>query len=303
MLPKLKPLKIKDRLSVLFVEKGLLDVRDGAFVVVDKNGVRTHIPIGSVTCLMLEPGARISHSAVVLAARVGCLLLWVGEAGVRLYAAGQPGGARSDRLIYQVRLASDKQARLKVARKMYELRFNEKPPTNRSLEQLRSMEGARVKAMYQLLAQKYKIKWRNRSYDPSQWDSSDPINKSLSASTACLYGITEAAVLAAGYSPSVGFIHSGKPLSFVYDIADLFKFETVVPLAFRAAAAGADNPERQARLACRDYFRQSRVLKKIVPTIDQVLQAGGMEPPGQEDVLVGPAFPEPEGIGDVGHRT
>ncbi|HQC35293.1 MAG TPA: subtype I-E CRISPR-associated endonuclease Cas1, partial [Methanoculleus sp.] len=72
---------------------------DGAFVLVDKNGVRTQIPVGSVACLMLEPGTRVSHAAVVLAARVGCLLVWVGEAGVRLYAAGQPGGARSDRLL------------------------------------------------------------------------------------------------------------------------------------------------------------------------------------------------------------
>ena len=102
MLPKLKPIAIKERISLLFLEKGELDVLDGAFVLVDKNGVRTHIPIGSVACLMLEPGSRVSHAAAALAARVGCLLIWVGEAGVRLYSAGQPGGARSDRLLYRV---------------------------------------------------------------------------------------------------------------------------------------------------------------------------------------------------------
>ncbi|MCK5009491.1 MAG: subtype I-E CRISPR-associated endonuclease Cas1, partial [Deltaproteobacteria bacterium] len=101
MLPPLKPIAIKERLSMLFLEKGELDVIDGAFVLVDKNGVRTQIPVGSVACLMLEPGSRVSHAAVALASRVGCLLIWVGEAGVRLYAAGQPGGARSDRLLYQ----------------------------------------------------------------------------------------------------------------------------------------------------------------------------------------------------------
>jgi len=69
---------------------------------------------------MLEPGSRVSHAAVALAARVGCLLIWVGEAGVRLYSAGQPGGARSDRLLYQAKLALDEEARLKVVRKMYE---------------------------------------------------------------------------------------------------------------------------------------------------------------------------------------
>jgi len=79
VLPPLKPLPIKDRISVIYVERGNLDVIDGACVVVDKNGVRTHIPIGSVACLMLEPGARVSHAAVVLAARVGCLLVWIAK--------------------------------------------------------------------------------------------------------------------------------------------------------------------------------------------------------------------------------
>ena len=268
MLPRLKPLAMKERLTVLFVEKGRLDVLDGAFVVVDKEGVRTHIPVGSVACLMLEPGARVSHAAVSLAARVGCLLVWVGEAGVRLYAAGQPGGARADRLIYQVRLASDPAARLKVVRKMYALRFNEEPPAKRSIDQLRGIEGARVRRMYELLAQRSRVKWRRRNYDPNKWDSSDLPNRCLSSATACLYGLTEAAVLAAGYSPAVGFIHTGKALSFVYDIADLFKFETVVPVAFRIAGRKPADPERAVRLACRDSFRQTKLLKRIIPTIE-----------------------------------
>src|SRR5947199_5978030 len=123
MLPPLKPIPIKDRVSVVFIEKGQVDVLDGAFVVVDKNGVRTHIPVGGVACLMLEPGTRVSHAACALAARVGTLLVWIGEAGVRLYSAGQPGGARSDRLLYQAQLALDMQLRLKVVRKMYAMRF------------------------------------------------------------------------------------------------------------------------------------------------------------------------------------
>ena len=111
-LPPLKPIPIKDRLSVLYIEKGQLDVLDGAFVVVDKTGIRTHIPIGGVVCLMLEPGTRVSHAACALSARVGTLLVWIGEAGVRLYSAGQPGGARADRLLYQAKLALDPDLRL-----------------------------------------------------------------------------------------------------------------------------------------------------------------------------------------------
>lgn len=298
----LKPIPMKERLSVLFVEYGRLDVIDGAFVVVDKNGVRTHIPVGSVACLMLEPGTRVSHAAITLAARVGCLLVWVGEAGVRLYASGQPGGARSDRLLYQAKLALDDTARLNVVRKMYELRFKEKPPEKRSIEQLRGIEGARVKKLYQLLAKQYKVKWTRRNYDHTNWGSGDTPNRCLSSATACLYGVCEAAILAAGYAPAVGFIHTGKPQSFVYDIADIFKFDTVVPAAFKVAAKEPFNPERDVRLACRDFFRQTKILKRIIPMIEEVLAAGGLEQPNRPEESVAPAIPNKEQVGDAGHR-
>ena len=303
LLPPLKPLPMKDRVSMIFVQYGQIDVQDGAFVVIDKTGVRMHIPVGSVACIMLEPGTRVSHAAVHLASTVDTLLVWVGESGVRLYASGQPGGARADRLLYQAKLALDDELRLKVVRKMYELRFQEPAPARRSVEQLRGIEGARVRETYKLLAKQYGVDWRSRNYDRNEWDAADIPNRCLSAATSCLYGITEAAVLAAGYAPAVGFIHTGKPLSFVYDIADLFKFETVVPLAFRIAAKAPHQPEREVRLGCRDLFRSSRILAKIIPTIEEVLSAGGISPPEAPPESVPPAIPNPESIGDAGHRA
>lgn len=302
-LPPLKPIPIKERLSVLYIEKGHLDVLDGAFVVVDKTGVRTHVPVGGVACLMLEPGTRVSHAACALAGRVGTLLVWIGEAGVRLYSAGQPGGARADRLLYQAKLALDPGLRLMVVRKMYALRFGEEPPERRSVEQLRGIEGARVREMYKRMAGKYGVEWRSRDYDPEKWDASDLPNRCLSAATACLYGVAEAAVLAAGYAPAVGFIHTGKPLSFVYDVADVYKFETVVPIAFKIASRNPGNPEQQVRVGCRDIFRETRLLDRIVPGIEEMLAAGGIEPPEAPGDAVLPAIPNPEGLGDAGHRS
>ena len=199
-------------------------------------------------------------------------------------------------------MALDDNARLKVVRKMYEMRFKEKPPERRSVEQLRGIEGARVRKMYQLLAQQYRVKWDNRNYDHSEWGSGDIPNRSLSAATACLYGICEAAILAAGYAPAVGFIHTGKPQSFVYDIADIFKFETVVPVAFQVAGRKSHNPERDVRIACRDAFRQSKLLKRIIPTIEQILAAGELTPPEKPVEAVEIAIPNKEGLGDAGHR-
>ena len=304
LLPPLKPLPIKERISVVFVEYGEIDMLDGAFVVVDAKGIRTHIPVGGVACIMLEPGTRVSHRAVALAARVGTLLVWVGEAGVRLYSAGQPGGARSDRLLYQAKLALDESLRLKVVRKMYAVRFGEEPPERRSVEQLRGIEGARVRRSYQLLAHQFGVKWAGRDYNPENWDTSDLPNRCLSAATSCLYGVTEAAVLAAGYAPAVGFIHTGKPLSFVYDVADVYKFETVVPVAFKVAASNpSGNPERAVRLGCRDIFRQTRLLDRIIPDIEMLLAAGEIPRPEAAVDAVGPAIANPESLGDAGHRA
>ncbi len=301
-LPPPRPIPLKERVSIAFVEKGRLDVIDGAFVVVDKNGVRTHLPVGGLACLMLEPGTRVSHAAVALAARAGCLLVWVGEAGVRLYAAGQPGGARSDRLLYQARLALDDEARLRVVRKMYAMRFGEEPPERRSIDQLRGIEGARVRAMYENFAKMNGVRWRGRNYDPEAWDSSDMPNRCLSAATSALYGITEAAVLAAGYAPAIGFLHTGKALSFVYDIADIWKFETIVPLAFRIAARSPSQPEGEVRRACRDVFRNAKILERLIPGIEEILAAGGLPVPEAPPEAQPIAIPEKPQLGDAGHR-
>ena len=185
---------------------------------------------------------------------------------------------------------------------MYAFRFKEEAPSRRSVEQLRGIEGARVRKMYELIAERHKVEWNRRNYDYARWESGDIPNRCLSAATACLYGVTEAAILAAGYAPAVGFIHSGKPQSFVYDIADLFKFETVVPVAFRIAAGCPANPEREVRVACRDSFRQVRLLHRIIPTIEEVLAAGGLPVPGSPEDVLEPAIPNKESLGDAGHR-
>ncbi len=305
-LPPPKPIPLKERAAMVFVERARIDVRDGACVAIDADGVRTHIPIGGIACLMLEPGARISHAAVALAGRAGTLVTWVGEGGVRLYSAGQPGGARSDNLLWQARLALDDSARLRVVRAMYARRFGEDPPTRRSVDQLRGIEGQRVRHAYDLLADRHGVKWTKRRYDITDWGSGDVPNRCLSSATACLHGLSEAAVLAAGYAPAIGFLHTGKPRSFVYDIADIWKLDTVVPEAFRVAAKAQQGklemtPERAVRLACRDAFRKSGLLNKIIPGIHELLEAGKLPRPDPPPEALGPAFEE-ETSGDAGHR-
>ena len=306
-LPPPKPIPLKERAALVFVERAQIDVKDGAFVAIAADGRRTHIPIGGTACLMLEPGARISHAAVTLAAQAGTLVIWVGEAGVRLYSAGQPGGARADRLLWQAAMALDETARLKVVRRMYAMRFGEEPPSRRSVDQLRGIEGQRVRHVYDILARKFGVIWKKRRYDPGEWDSADIPNRCLSSATSCLHGLSEAAVLAAGYAPAIGFLHRGKPRSFVYDIADIWKISTVMPEAFRIAARAQKGqlgmtPERAVRLACRDAFRKTGLLSKIIPGIEEVLSAGDLRRPDEAPEGVGPAFSDGERSGDDGHR-
>lgn len=297
----LKPIPIRERASTLFIEHGRIDVDDQAFVVADAEHGHTHIPVGGLACLMLEPGTRISHAAVVLAAKVNCLLVWTGEAGVRLYACGQPGGASARHLLYQARIALDDTARLNVVRAMYAQRFGEAAPERRSIDQLRGLEGVRVRETYRRLADEHGVAWHGRRYEANNFRAADVPNQCISAATACLYGLTEAAILAAGYAPQIGFLHRGRAQSFVYDIADLFKFETVVPEAFRVAARAAGpmsshsrSLESQVRHACRDAFRKTRLLDRIIPAIHGVLSASGIDIPDDAPEGVEPVLPRTE---------
>ena len=110
-------------------------------------------------------------------------------------------------------------------------------------------------------------------------------------------------MLEAGYAPAIGFIHSGKPLSFVYDVADLFKFETAIPAALSVVAQKTGKIESEVRLRCRDLFRETRLLQRIIPAIEEVLSAGGIAKPENPPEAMPIAIPNKKGLGDAGHRN
>lgn len=272
----MQKLPYKEREPFLHLRRGRLDVKDNALVLEDKNGTRMQVPAGAIASLMLEPGITITHAAVKLCAEEDCLLVWCGEGGVRFYATGAPGGARSDKLLFQLSLAQNEKKRLLVVREMYRRRFREESPDRRSVEQLRGIEGTRVREQYAKLAEEHGVRWTGRSYDPAKWTAGDEINRAISAANACMYGVTEAAILVAGYSPAVGFLHTGRPLSFVYDVADLYKFDLSVPVAFAVVAEKKHrgDVEGAVRRRLRDAFKEQRVMAKIIPDIEDILAVG-----------------------------
>ncbi len=262
---------LRDREAFLHLRRGIIDVEDGAVVLADVNGVRMQVPVGTVACLLLEPGISITHAAVKACAEEDCLLVWCGEGATRFYSAGSPGGARSDKLLRQLETVRDPKKRLMVVREMFRRRFGDDLPDKRSVEQLRGLEGARVRERYAEIAGAHGLTWSGRRYDPNEWQKSNDINRAISSANACLYAVTEAAVLVAGYSPAIGFLHTGKPLSFVYDIADLFKFEVSVPAAFEIVAKQEKNPDSAVRRLLRTRFREKKMLERLIPTIEDVL--------------------------------
>ncbi len=220
---------------------------------------------------MLGPGVSITHAAVSVLADHGCLVAWCGEAGIRFYAVGMGETRSATHLLHQARMWADPDLHMEVVHRLYQLRFCEQFAPGLTLRQIRGMEGIRIRETYARLARETGVPWSGRSYRRDNWQGSDPVNRALSTANSCLYGLCHAAVVSAGFSPALGFIHTGKMLSFVYDVADLYKTEITIPVAFQAAAEGHDALERRVRLACRDHFMTTRILERMIPDIKSAL--------------------------------
>lgn len=292
--------KVRDSLSYLYVEHCRIDQEDKAIALHDMNG-KVCVPCASLTLLMLGPGTNITHAAIRTLADSGCLVAWTGDEAVRFYALGL-GETRSSRgLMRQCRLWASSSGRLAVVRTLYEMRFPEPLPPELTLQQIRGKEGARVRDSYAQWSRDTGVSWSGRNYQRRDWNTADPINRALSAANSCLYGVCHAAIVAAGFTPALGFIHTGKMLSFVYDVADLYKAEISIPVAFRTVATGIGRLESRVRQACRDQFRETRLLQRIVPDIQRALSYDP-EIMTQEDALDDPpgGLWDPEGLVEGG---
>lgn len=282
--------QFKDRLSSLYVEHARIDRHEKSIAMWDEKGF-TPIPVATLSVLMLGPGTAITQAAISTLADNSCLVIWCGEENVRFYASGMGGTRSAYPVLRQARLASDPNQRLEVVKRMYRMRFQESMDDALTVEQLRGMEGVRVRETYGRFSRQTGVEWTGRNYDRGNWSNADPVNRALSCANACLYGLCHAAILATGYSPAIGFIHTGKQLSFVYDIADLYKVEVSIPVAFEIAADTPANLERAVRLRCRDIFRETKLLLRIVPDIKKAL--GGKDPIEETDFAADsdPALP------------
>ena len=264
--------QVSDRVTFIYVEHAKISRMDGAITVAESRGI-VRIPAAIIGILFLGPGTDISHRAVELLGDSGTSIAWVGEHGIRQYAHGRSLSHSSRFLEKQALLVSNMRTKLQVARAMYEMRFPDEDVSGLTMQQLRSKEGARIRKLYRNMAKKYSVKWDGRTYDPDNFDSGDPVNQALSSSNVALYGLVYSAVSAMGMAPGLGFVHKGHDLSFVYDIADLYKAELTIPISFQIASEHADgeNISKIARQKMRDQFVDGKVLARIVKDIQILL--------------------------------
>lgn len=273
---------MRERISFLYLERCLVSRQDNAITVTDLRGT-VHVPAAALSVILLGPGTNISHRAIELIGDTGASVLWIGEHGVRYYAHGRPLTHSSHLLTAQAALVSNTRCRLAVARCMYSMRFPDEDVSKLTMQQLRGREGARIRAVYRKASNETGVAWNRREYNPNDFSAGDPVNKALSAAHACLYGVAHSVITALGCAPGLGFIHTGHERSFVYDIADLYKAEITIPIAFKVAAQQPKDIGAETRRSVRDSIADGSILERMVKDIRQLV-LGIADDGSQQDV-------------------
>ena len=262
--------RMSDRLSFIYLERCTLHREDNAITAEDADGI-THIPSATIGTLLLGPGTRVTHQAMSVLGDSGAGVVWVGEQGVRFYSGGRSLNRSSALVEAQATAWANRRTRLDVARAMYRMRFPGEDPSGLSRHELLGREGRRVKERYRYEAARVGLTWNGRQYVPGDFDSGDIANQAVTAAAQCMYGIAQTTVAALGCSPGLGFIHSGHELAFVLDIADLYKTEVAIPVAFETAAESPDDVGSRTRRAIRDRVNEVGLLRRCVHDIKRLL--------------------------------
>jgi CRISPR-associated protein Cas1 len=264
--------RVSDRVTFIYIEHAKVNKQDSSITVLDSRGT-VRIPAAMTSVLLFGPGTDITHRAMELIGDTGTSVVWVGERGVRQYAHGRALSHSSRFLEKQAKLVSNTRTKLTVAKKMYQMRFPDEDVSNLTLQQLRGREGARVRGIYRKQSKKYQVEWSGRDYNPDNFEDGTVINQALSAAHVALYGVCYSVMVALGISPGLGFVHVGHDLSFVYDIADLYKAQTTIPIAFEVAHEydKDDDIGGITRRCVRDAFFDGKIMQQIVKDLQYLL--------------------------------
>lgn len=268
--------RVGDRSSFVYLERCVIHREDNAITAEDGEGV-TYLPSATIGVLLLGPGTRVTHQVMALLGDSGAGVVWVGEQGVRYYSGGRALTRSSALVEAQATAWANRRTRLEVARSMYLKRFPGEDVEGRSRRELLGLEGDRVKAAYRANAARTGVEWRGRKYVPGRFDEGDAPNQAITAAAQCFYGIAQSVVAALGCTPGLGFVHSGHEQSFVLDVADLYKVDVAIPVAFDVAAEGEEEVGARTRRALRDRIHRDQLLDRCVDDIKKLLLPTGVD--------------------------
>lgn len=266
---------IKATRDPLFVAGARLDILGDRLAIYAPSCVAQPI-LHTPAAVLLEPTSSISGRAIELAAAMAIPVIWTGPGATKY--VSHAGPVDLDKIRLQARIAVDGGALRRIARHMLALRYpHRRIHPRHSLHVIRGIEGACMREEYRAAAAAHGVAWNGRSIH-GPWGGLDAINRTLSIANSCLYGLTHAAIIAAGYRPEFGVLHSpaksSRPL--VFDVADLVKTEITIPLAFRLVAAGGDSPEWVARAVCAREFRTGALFGRLATLVAECIAAARM---------------------------
>lgn len=264
--------QIKDRYPFVYLEHGRLEIDDSSVKWIDADCFVVRLPIATISTLLLGPGTTVTHESIKVLAAANTTVCWVGADSLLFYACGVSPTSDTRIMRDQMMLAADPDKRVKIARRMFAERFPDEDISECTIQELMGKEGLRVRAFYEECAQKYQVGWTGRRYVPGKFEMSDVTNKILTAANTALYALVLSTVLSIGYSPHIGFIHTGSPLPFVYDIADLYKADLCIDFAFNMTAKTGGEYDRHVILdAFRERVTKYDLLAKLPADIKRIL--------------------------------
>jgi CRISP-associated protein Cas1 len=253
----------KDRWTPLYLEHGRLEVDDSSVKWLGADGLKCRLPVATISALLLGPGTTITHAAIKACADSNTPVCWTGHEAMSFYAYGLAPNHNNDMPRIHAAAWADKRRRTQIARAMFRMRFGDAPVDDKSVAELRGMEGIRVRQIYADLGREHGVSWRARNYDTKNWDVSDDINQALSTANASLYALVSAVICSLGYLPSLGFIHDAGTTPFVYDVADLYKHETTQPAAFLSVKEDPRCDRERVRRLLKTQIEERRILQRL----------------------------------------
>ena len=260
----------KDRWTPLYLEHGRLGVDDSSVKWIGADRTIMRIPVATVSVLLLGPGTTVTHAAIKACSDSNTPVCWVGEEGMRFYAFGVTPTHENTRARKQAEAHASRKKRSEIARRMFAKRFPETVVASKTIQELRGLEGIRVRNLYAQMGQKYGVTWKGRDYNPNRWSLADNINRAISAANASLYALCTAIVCSMGYLPNLGFIHNSGTLPFVFDIADIYKPETTLEAAFQTLSLNPEAREKEVLILLKQRLEEKKLLQRIPKDIEDL---------------------------------